>query len=50
MEEVGSLGGAPGQEVALVGLADQCGLEADAADIYAQERHTGVCSDLPRDP
>ncbi len=39
-----------GQEVAFVSLADQRGLEADAADVYAQKRHTGVCSDLPRDP
>ncbi len=50
MEEVGGLGGGTRQEVALVSLADQRGLEADAADVYAQKRHTGMCSDLPRDP
>ena len=50
VEEVGSPGGATRKEVAFVSLADQRGLEADAADVYAQERHTGVCSDLPRDP
>jgi hypothetical protein len=50
MKEVGGLGSATGQEVALVSLADQRGLEADAADVYAQERHAGMCSDLPRDP
>ena len=49
MEEVGRLGGAPREEVAIVSLADKRGLEADAADVYAQKRHAGVSSDLPKD-
>ena len=49
MEEVGRLGGAPREEVAIVSLADKRDLEADAADVYAQKRHAGESSDLPKD-
>ncbi len=47
VEEVGSLGSAASQEVEFVSVADQRGLEADAADVYAQKCHTGFGSDLP---
>ena len=49
VEQRGSLGHGAFQEVAFEWLADERGLEADAADVYAQKRHIGVCSDLPWD-
>ena len=47
VQEVGSLGGRRSHEVEFVSVSDQRGLEADAADVYAQERHTGIVRTSP---